>query len=95
MINANMKSYSYFAFGAEDKYGQPELSKEPVGTIKMAIEITSQTIQDNINYSGAQYIGFTLGEINDSHVIKYGDQELKVLYVNPRGRFKQVFMAEM
>ena len=94
MINRNMKSYSYFALVGENAYGQPQLSEEPLGTIKMAIETSSQTVQDNILYTGATYIGFTHSFVDDSFVISYGDKLLKVLYVNPKGRFKQVFMAE-
>lgn len=95
MINTDMKPYSYFALGEENDYGQPQLSQEPVGVIKMAINITSQSVQDNINYSDAQYVGLTHADVNDSYVIEYGNKKLKVLYVNARGRFKQVFMAEM
>ena len=60
----------------------------------MCIDITSQSIQDNINYAGSQYLGLTFANIDDTYVIKYGDQMLKVLYVNPMGRLKQVFMAK-
>ena len=60
MINANMRFYNYFTLGEVDEYGQPQLSKEPAGKVKMAIEITSQSVQENINYSGAQYVGLTL-----------------------------------
>jgi hypothetical protein len=95
MINANMRWYDFFTFGEDDDYGQPVLSAEPQGSIKMSIDITTQTIQDNINYSGAQYIGLTHADVNDSYVIEYGNKKLKVLYVNPKGRFKQVFMADM
>ena len=94
MINANMKSYNYFTLGLEDDYGMPQLSQEPVGTIKLSIETTSQSIQDNILYANATYIGFTHAFVDDSYVINYGDKKLKVLYVNPKGRFKQVYMAE-
>jgi hypothetical protein len=94
MINRNMKSYNYFALGAENDYGQPQLSEEPVGAIKMAIETSSQSVQDNILYTGATYIGFTHALVDDSFVVSYGDKLLKVLYVNPKGRFKQVFMAD-
>lgn len=95
MINANMRWYDFFTFGEDDDYGQPVLSAESQGSIKMSIDITTQGIQDNINYSGAQYIGLTHADINDSYVIEYGNQKLKVLYVQPKGRFKQVFMADM
>ena len=93
MISNNMRFYDYFALGEENAYGQQKLSTSPVGQIKMAIETTSQSIQDNILYNNASYVGFTFGDINDTHVISYGDKKLKVLYVNSRGRMKQVFMA--
>ena len=95
MINANMRTYEYYSYGEQDAYGQQELSSEPVGTIKIAIEVSSQEIQDSIAYSGCTYIGFTRYGIDDTYVIQYGDDKLKVMYVVPRGRLKQVFMKEM
>lgn len=95
MINADMKTYNYFAFGLDNGYGQPQLTTEPIGTVKMAINITSQSIQDNINYKQASYIGLTHALLDDTAVIEYGDKKLKVLYVNPKGRLKQVFLAEI
>lgn len=95
MINADMRTYNYFTFGAANEYGQPQLSAEPVGKVKIAINITSQSIQDNINYKEASYIGLTYALLDDTAVIEYGDKRLKVLYVNPKGRLKQVFLAEL
>lgn len=95
MINADMRLYNYFTFGELDSYGQPQLSQEAQGTIKMAINISSQSIQDNINYKGCSYVGLTHALLDDSYVIQYGDRKLKVLYINPKGRFKQVFLAEI
>ena len=96
MINTDMRTYTYHTFGANDAYGQPQLSKNPVGTIKIAINISSQAIQDNINYKNASYIGLTYDSaVNDKFVINYGDSKLKVLYVNPKGRLKQVFLSEI
>lgn len=95
MISAEMKEYNYFAFGAFDAYGQPQLSAEPVGTIKMAIFTTSQSAQDNVNYRGANYIGLTFGTITDKNVIENGTERYKVLYIQPKGRYKQVFMVKM
>lgn len=94
MINAAMKTYNYFTIGEQDAYGQPVTSTEPSGAVKMAISITSQSVQDNINYSGATYMGLTHTLLDDSCVIQYGDKRLKVLYVNPTGRFIQVFMGD-
>lgn len=96
MINTDMRTYDYFTYDGNNGYGLPQLSEEPVGTIKMAINITSQSVQDNIKYKDATYIGLTLDNtVNDTFVIAFGDEKLKVLYINPKGRYKQVFMCEM
>ena len=100
MINAQMKEYNYFLYSSEpDVYGQTTLIKdangEPAvqGTIKMAINNTSTAIQDNIRYKDATYIGLTLNKfIDDTYVIQHGNERLKVLYVNPQGRYRQVFL---
>lgn len=94
MINCDMRYYDYFTFGEKNAYGQQQLSKDIQGTIKIAIFTSTQSIQDNINYKQAAYIGLTNEAINDSFVIKYGEKLLKVLYVNPKGRLKQVYLAE-
>lgn len=95
MINTDMRWYDYFTFGEEDEYGQAQLSKDVKGSIKIAINTISQSITDNINYKDATYIGLTNAAIDDTYVIQYGEVKLKVLYVNPRGRFKQAFLKEI
>lgn len=98
MINTDMRLYDYFIVGEKDAYGQPQLptlDSEPIGQIKMSINITSQAITDNIKYKDCSYLGLTKTNINDTYIIKYEGKLLKVLYVNPKGRFKQIFMADM
>lgn len=101
MINTDMRTYNYFSLGNDNDYGQATIIKDsngnPVvqGSIKMAINISSQGIQENINYKNAQYVGLTLEDVNDKFVIDYKGSKLKVLYVNPKGRYKQVFMSEI
>lgn len=98
MINTDMKQYNYFTIGDINEYGQatlPDTNGTPEGTVKMAIYISSQSIQDNINYKDCNYIGLTKAAINDSYIIKYGEEDLKVLYVNPKGVYKQVFLKGM
>jgi hypothetical protein len=95
MINADMRTYDYFLYEGKDAYGSPILSAEPKGKVKMTINITGQTVQDNINYSGATYLGLTYSLLDNSYVIQYGDEKLKVLYVNPKGRMNQVFLAKI
>lgn len=101
MINTDMRTYNYYTIGKNNDYGQATITKdangEPVveGSIKMAVNISSQSIQDNINYKNAQYVALTLAEVNDKYVIDYEGAKLKVLYVNPKGRYKQVFLGEI
>ena len=95
MINTEMRLYDYYEYGENDAYGQPKLSDAPVGTVKMAIYLTTQSIQDNINYHSATYIGFTHALLDDSKVIDYEGKKLKVLYVERKGRIKQAFMSEI
>ena len=96
MINAQMRSYNYFAFGEKDAYGQLRLSEEPVGTITMAINDVSTTIGETVKYKNATYTGLTRdAKVDDTYVIDYEGQKLKVLYVNSKGRLTQVFMAEI
>ena len=95
MISADMRLYNYFTIGAADSYGQPQMpaaDAEPEGTIKMAINASSLTIQDNIKYKDFDYIGLTRAEVKDTYIIDYNGERLKVLYVNAFGRLKQVFM---
>lgn len=98
MIGTDMRLYNYWTIGAKDAYGQaliPSKDAEPAGTVKMAINITSQATQDNINYKDCSYIGLTFDTVDDKYIIQYGDTRLKVLYVNTKGRYKQVFMQKI
>ena len=95
MINTDMRLYNYFTLGEKNGYGQATVPDEPAGQIKMAINISSQSIQDNINYSGCHYVGLTRANVDDTYIIEYENEKLKVLYVNPKGRLKQVFLARM
>lgn len=95
MINSQMLPYCYYTMDTENEYGQAIPVDEPTGTIRMAITISSQSVQDNINYSGAQYVGLTHNKaINDKWVIDYKGTKLKVLYVNTQGRYTQVYLAK-
>ena len=96
MINTDMRSYDYFLYGEEDRYGQSQLSDTIQGSVKMSIYSTSTNIQDNINYKNAEFIGLTKdSNICDKYVIQYGIDKLKVLYVISKGRLKQVFLIKV
>ena len=95
MINRVLQEYDYFTIGGLDDYGFPTTSAEPTGKVKIAIYLASQSIQDNINYENCNYVGLTQDNIDSSFVINYGEEKLKVIYVNPQGRMKQVFMVRI
>lgn len=97
MISVKMATYKYYKYDEKlNSYGQLQLNPEADGQVKISIFTTSQSIQDNINYKGANYIGLTHSSLlDDKTVIEYGDIKLKVLYVNPDGHYKQVFLAEI
>ena len=95
MINTDMRYYDYFTFGEKNAYGQPQLSAEPIGQVKMSINTISTAIQDNTRYKDATYIGLTPSLLDDKCVIQYGEEKLKVLYVLPKGRYKQVFLKNI
>ena len=96
MINADMRLYDYYTLGALDAYKQRKINEQAQGKVKIAIYPTSQNVQSNILYLNAQYIGLTNDKnIDDTYVIQYGKDKLKVLYVNATGRLRQVFLARM
>jgi hypothetical protein len=96
MINTDMKTYLVYAFGAVDAYGQEQLNELPSGSVKMSINILNQAIADNINYKNATYIGLTMDKtLNEGYIIQYEENKrLKVLYVNPKGRYAQVYLGD-
>lgn len=102
MIARDMQSYGYYTYGAPNASGQRVLIKdeagEPLvqGSVQMAIYLTSQAIQDNINYKDCSYIGLTYDStITEATVIQYQNEKLKVQYVNPMGKLKQVFLRRI
>lgn len=95
MIKNNMRLYNYYTFGGRNAYGVQTISADVQGQVKLSIYTTSQSVQDNIKYKDATYIGLTQSDIDDTFVIQYGKEKLKVLYVNEQGRYKQVFMKSL
>lgn len=97
MINTNFRFYDCFSFGEENAYGEKTIDfSTPKRKVKMSVTISSQSIQDNILFKDCAYMGLTHDKlIDDTYVIAYGNQKLKVLYVNPTGRLVQVYLKEM
>lgn len=99
MINADMRQYDYYTYGEANDYGQaapPDFNKSAQGSIKIAIYTTSESVQNNINYKDAQYIGLTHDDwVDDTYIIVKEKERLKVLYVDRVGIFKRVYLGGM
>lgn len=94
MINSRMQEYDYYLLTEDNGYGQLTISKEKQGTVKLSISTITKAVLDDVRYSEANYLGLTYDKnINDTYVIKYGDELLKVQFVIPDGRYTQVFMG--
>ena len=93
-----MRHYNFFTLGAKNAYGQatmPAKDAAPEGTIKMAINNTSTTIQDSIKYKDCSYMGLTQAKVDDTYIIEFNGERLKVQYTNSFGRYTQVFMKQL
>lgn len=95
MISTDMRIYPYYTLGEKNEYGELVTGDKPEGTIRMALNISSQSVQDNINYQDCNYIGLTFANVDDTYIIENGNERLKVLYVNPKGRYNQVYLAKL
>lgn len=99
MINVDMRLYDYYKTVNNAEYGQehlPAANAEPQGKVKLSIFPISTGTQENILYSNCSYVGLTFdAEIDDKYVIQYGKERLKVMYIQPKGRFKQVFLKRI
>lgn len=94
MINSRMKEYEYYLLGVDNGYGQLTITPDVQGTVNISITTLTKAVTDDIRYTDATYIGLTHDtSIKDTYVIKYGDELLKVQYVNPDGRYTQVFLG--
>ena len=100
MINSNMREYDYYLLGKDNGYGQSTLivddNMQPLkqGVVKLSISRITQAVAEDIRYSDSTYVGITMDNtIDDTYVIQFGNELLKVKYVNPDGRFTQVFMG--
>jgi hypothetical protein len=99
MIIGSMRLYDYWKISVNEEYGQevlPDANAEPIGKVKLSIYPTSTGTQDNILYANCSYVGLTFdAEIDEKYIIQYGKERLKVMYKQPIGRFKQVFLKRV
>lgn len=94
MINSRMSNYEYYLLGVDNGYGQITITPDVQGTVNISIATLTKAVTEDLRYSNASYLGLTHDKnINDTYVIKYGNELLKVQYVIPDGRYTQVFLG--
>lgn len=93
---SNQKLYNYYLIENNDEYGTSDVSIEIKGQVKMNINLTNQQISDDAIYKNAQFIGLTLDkDINENYIIEHEEMLLKVLYINKKGRYKQIYLGSV
>lgn len=99
MINSNMRNYDYWKITLNEEYQQeviPAAETPTAGKVKLSIYPTSTGTQDNILYSNCAYIGLTFdADIDETYIIQYEKERLKVKYKQPYGRYKQVYLQKV
>lgn len=96
MIANSMREYNFYTLGEDDAYGQPQIDTLiPRGEVRMSVNLASQNTTDNILYADCEYVGLTHANVEDTYIIEYGTERLKVKYINPAGRYKQVYMVRI
>ena len=100
MINSRMRAYNYYLIGDDNGYGQHTLIRDDNGNplkqgdITMSISTLTQAVTEDLRYTDSTYIGLTYDNVvNDNYIVQYGDELLKVQYVNKDGRYNQVFLG--
>lgn len=96
MIYPNIRTYDFYLYEDKGAYGQPALSEDVKGQVKMAVYSSNKSVTGSIQYAGGDYVGLTHDkDISDKYVIQYGDVKLKVLYtISCPNHLTQVMMTE-
>lgn len=92
MIANTMRLYEYRLLETNNDYGTSDIS-EVKGQVKLSINLLNQQVSEEAIYKSAQFIGLTQDKnIDDTYFIEYDNMLLKVLYINEKGRYRQVYL---
>lgn len=91
-IYRRLTKYNYYTLVDSEYGGKTADFTSPTGVVNMAIQLNNMAMNSNTIYTSANFVGLTQEDIDDTYIIEYGNEKLKVLYVYPEGKYKQVFM---
>lgn len=95
VINRAQVQATLITMGGQDEYGQDlmnELDRKPI-TLTFGLYNHKQT--DDIRYEDVEYTGLTIYDVFDDQIIQIGEDRYKVLFANPFGRMRQVFLKRI
>jgi hypothetical protein len=94
VINRSEVNATLITMGGQDEYGQDLNAPISQSSITLTFGLYTHQQTDDIRYQDVEYTGLTVYDVADNQVIQIGDKKYKVLFVNPFGRMKQVFLKK-
>lgn len=92
MISRELIKATLITYDGIDEYGQEGINPINQTPIEITFGIYKHQPTEDIRFQNVEYVGLTKASVNDSQAIKIGDKEYKIQFVNPFGRYKEVFM---
>lgn len=93
MINRVLKQAQVLNKYSKDEYGQRHSSEAFSHIIDITFGLFDNTISNDIRYANCKYVGLTKDtSLTDNDYLIIDGQEYKIEFINPFGRWVQVFM---
>jgi len=95
VINRSEQPALLYTMGGQDEYGQDLVEPIAQKKITLTFGLYNHKQTDDIRYEDVEYTGLTPYDVADDQVIELNGFKYKVLFVNPFGRMKQVFLRKI
>lgn len=93
MINRVLKEAQVINKYSKDEYGQRHSSLASSHTISITFGLYEHNMSNDIRYADCKYVGLTKDTtLTDNDYLLIDGKEYKVQFINPFGRWVQVFM---
>lgn len=93
MINREMRQATVVTYGGVDEYGQMNTTATASRDTYLTFGLYQHTNSNDVRYQNVTHYGLTKdSEITDNDIIVIDGVEYKVLFVNPFGRMREVFL---
>lgn len=95
MINREMRKANLITYApGVDEYGQPRKGEQSKRDIELTFRIYSHSPVEDIRFNEVTHTGLTADKtITDTNAIELEGKTYNIKFVNPEGRFAQLFMV--